>query len=176
MGDTLYTEALVSAPDELEINISQTGTQLIAEIEGGTAPYSYIWDNGSESLTLENVVDGTYTIIVVDANGCQKTASGDFSNAATGIRDITNDLIGKILISPNPASNEIVKIIVASKQADNLQIDIIDISGKVLLNSQFEAKKGVNTFNLDMSVLSKGVYFVHVHSNTAFKTSKLVIR
>jgi hypothetical protein len=175
MGDTLYTEALVSAPDELEINISQTGTQLIAEIEGGTAPYSYIWDNGSESLTLENIVDGTYTIIVVDANGCQKTASGDFSNAATGIRDITNDLIGKILISPNPAKNEVVKIIIPSKQAEKLEIDILDISGKVLLSNQFEAKEGLNTASLSIADLSKGVYFVYVHSNKAFQTSKLVI-
>ena len=38
-------------------------------ITGGTAPYSYLWNDGSNSSTL-NVEEGTITLIVTDDNGC----------------------------------------------------------------------------------------------------------
>jgi len=39
-------------------------------IIGGTAPYNYNWTNGSTSLNLNNIVSGSYTFNIVDANGC----------------------------------------------------------------------------------------------------------
>ena len=37
---------------------------------GGTPPYSYSWDNGQNSQSLTNLVIGTYTCTITDANGC----------------------------------------------------------------------------------------------------------
>ena len=37
---------------------------------GGTAPYTYLWSDGSTNQTLFNPPAGTYTVIVTDANGC----------------------------------------------------------------------------------------------------------
>lgn len=37
---------------------------------GGTAPYTYLWNNAQTSDTLKNVTAGTYTLIVTDANTC----------------------------------------------------------------------------------------------------------
>lgn len=38
---------------------------------GGTAPYSYSWDNGSTDQDLANLAAGSYTLTVTDANDCQ---------------------------------------------------------------------------------------------------------
>ena len=38
---------------------------------GGQAPYSYLWSNGSTSQSIFNLVAGTYTLSVVDANNCE---------------------------------------------------------------------------------------------------------
>ena len=46
-------------------NITQTG------ISGGTAPYSYVWSNGSGLASLSGVAAGSYTVVITDANGCQ---------------------------------------------------------------------------------------------------------
>nr|MBK9652317.1 DUF11 domain-containing protein [Bacteroidota bacterium] len=40
---------------------------------GGTAPYTYLWSNGVTTASNSNVVAGTYTATVTDANGCSGT-------------------------------------------------------------------------------------------------------
>jgi len=40
------------------------------EANGGTAPYSYEWDNGATGNSLENLSPGTYTVSIIDDNGC----------------------------------------------------------------------------------------------------------
>jgi gliding motility-associated-like protein len=44
-------------------------------VQGGKAPYTYNWNNGSNSATLSNLSEGTYTVIVEDSNGCLSTES-----------------------------------------------------------------------------------------------------
>lgn len=47
----------------------QTGTVGV-NISGGTFPYSYYWENGSNESTIPNVEVGIYYVTVVDNNGC----------------------------------------------------------------------------------------------------------
>ena len=42
-----------------------------ASISGGTLPYTFDWSNNAVSEDLTNVVAGTYTDTVTDANGCE---------------------------------------------------------------------------------------------------------
>lgn len=43
---------------------------------GGTAPYTYQWSNGGmmTTPTVSNLCTGTYSVTVVDANGCSETS------------------------------------------------------------------------------------------------------
>jgi PKD repeat protein/thiol-disulfide isomerase/thioredoxin len=68
-------------PDELGLNATlfdqlncygdATG-QITVDVFGGVAPYSYIWstDPSAES-TIENLTAGYYSVVVIDANGCE---------------------------------------------------------------------------------------------------------
>ena len=42
----------------------------IAIANGGTAPYTYVWSDGTTGSTLTGVIAGTYTCTVTAANGC----------------------------------------------------------------------------------------------------------
>lgn len=42
---------------------------------GGTAPYTYLWSNGSTAPGLINLCQGTYSVTVTDAHGCIVTGS-----------------------------------------------------------------------------------------------------
>ncbi|PIX36204.1 MAG: hypothetical protein COZ59_02345, partial [Bacteroidetes bacterium CG_4_8_14_3_um_filter_31_14] len=40
---------------------------------GGTAPYQFLWNNGSQQEDLSNVPDGVYSVVITDTNGCTIT-------------------------------------------------------------------------------------------------------
>lgn len=74
--------------DCIEVNLDSTGfcfayivsylnpdstTYDLVAIPEGIAPFTYLWDNGSVSSTLQGVGPGTYCVIVTDATGCAYT-------------------------------------------------------------------------------------------------------
>ena len=48
---------------------------IILTATGGTAPYSYLWSNGSASKDITGLTAGNYEVIITDINGCIKTDS-----------------------------------------------------------------------------------------------------
>jgi len=80
-GCTLNEEAVLEQPEE-PIYISGRfieGVECIDDpfgsvnydINGGTPPYTYLWDNGETSMTLNNATGGDHVLTITDANGCQ---------------------------------------------------------------------------------------------------------
>ncbi|MEO8147316.1 MAG: gliding motility-associated C-terminal domain-containing protein [Bacteroidia bacterium] len=47
---------------------------------GGTAPYSYQWSNGSTVASVSGLFSGTYTVTVTDVNGCTKIDTVNVGN------------------------------------------------------------------------------------------------
>ncbi|MEI7803133.1 MAG: hypothetical protein WCI97_10835, partial [Bacteroidota bacterium] len=52
-------------------------------VNGGTAPYSYIWNSGDVTQDLTNVLSGIYIVTVTDANGCTITQGVILLDGAT---------------------------------------------------------------------------------------------
>lgn len=46
-----------------------------ATVQGGTPPYSYVWDNGATTQDITNLTTGSYTLTVTDQNGCTDVIS-----------------------------------------------------------------------------------------------------
>ncbi|SFT77470.1 Por secretion system C-terminal sorting domain-containing protein, partial [Lishizhenia tianjinensis] len=49
---------------------------------GGTAPYTYLWDNSETTTSISGLTAGTYNVVVTDANGCTVNASVMISEPA----------------------------------------------------------------------------------------------
>ena len=60
--------------DNLVCNGDNSGRISLA-VSGGTSPYSYTWDNDTESATIENLAAGEYSCTVSDRNSCSATNS-----------------------------------------------------------------------------------------------------
>lgn len=53
----------------------------IAVVSGGTMPFSFTWNTGGTGPVINNLPAGTYTVVVVDANGCQAMASATIAES-----------------------------------------------------------------------------------------------
>ncbi|MFN0216057.1 MAG: gliding motility-associated C-terminal domain-containing protein [Saprospiraceae bacterium] len=74
----------------------QSSGDINLSVNGGTAPYSYIWSNGQTDQDLNDVLSGNYDVTVTGANGCQ---AADSYNVAEDV--ITPNLSG--VSQPNTA-------------------------------------------------------------------------
>lgn len=54
------------------------------QVTGGAPPYTYLWSpSGGTGSSASNLISGTYTVAVTDANGCTVNATAVVGNSAT---------------------------------------------------------------------------------------------
>ena len=56
-----------------------------AVVSGGTAPYTYLWNNGVTTPTYNNFCLGNYSVCITDANGCQQCDSVFISDTTSNV-------------------------------------------------------------------------------------------
>lgn len=59
----------LASQNNVSVNGGNDGSATV-QVTGGTSPYSYFWGNGTSLSTANNLIAGTYSVAVIDANGC----------------------------------------------------------------------------------------------------------
>ncbi len=73
----------IASPQEIGVLVEATDTLCFgaengvaaAVADGGTPPFTYVWDNGQADSLLTGLPPGIYSVTAVDANGCEEMAS-----------------------------------------------------------------------------------------------------
>ena len=96
------------------VTVVATGTEIVcgagntgsatAVVSTGTPPFSYLWNTGATTATINNLVEGTYSVIVMDANGC--TANDEITIDV--IDDLDINATVKNVLCFGEASGEII--------------------------------------------------------------------
>ncbi|MFK7978997.1 MAG: gliding motility-associated C-terminal domain-containing protein [Saprospiraceae bacterium] len=79
LGSKKNSVAIIKASNRLKLRFDQQSIQcagqtdgkVVAIPEGGIAPFTYEWEDGTRKSFLEGVRGGMYEITVTDANGCR---------------------------------------------------------------------------------------------------------
>lgn len=91
MGCRATAEAIVEQPDSILVNstivdarcMGENSGQITIEPSGGTGSYTASWSNGASGLTNDALSAGSYTLTLVDDNGCELTDRFDITEPPT---------------------------------------------------------------------------------------------
>jgi len=172
---------LQSLPGDYDIRVYRSnGVMLIKSTLSGTS---------DEEIVLHNLKNGNYYIRVSGADSSIMDCytmylERNYSPVPVDKRNYNLETPGTgharlaappLGIFPNPASDE-VNISVLTQTATSAHVSLLNITGSVMLERDFELIEGSNLMKLDLSGMVGGIYLVKVEQNGETSYSRLVIR
>jgi len=117
-------------------------------IQGGTAPYSILWnDPNSQSDSLAVYLnEGWYTATITDANGCL-----DSDSVYVGMLGLSDQAANTFSVFPNPAKDVITINGITGKE-----IKVFDTNGKLIKKLPF-------SHTLSTAELTSGIYYLEIN-------------
>ncbi|PJJ84278.1 S8 family serine peptidase [Mucilaginibacter auburnensis] len=127
---------------------------------------------GATAQTYNAVQSGNYTVSVLSATGCN-VMSDTFAFALKAINPDKNTEIG-LAMFPVPA-NRVLNILMETKTAQKLTIDLINSAGKTVFRYTKDVAAGPFSTLLDVSQYPPGTYVVRVVLGQADYSKKVII-
>jgi uncharacterized protein YjdB len=84
------TAPITITPTIVEPTCGNSDGSIDIAVTGGTAPYTYIWNNSATTSSISNLAAHLNTVTVTDGNGCSKTQTFEVNNANAPIVYINN--------------------------------------------------------------------------------------
>lgn len=135
---------------------------------GGT---NYNWQTFpalSPSIVITPTVTTTHVVLGYGSNGCSGTASITLSlSDCLGMNSVDNNLQRALKVFPDPAAN---KVYVLNKH--DAQLQLTNQLGQDLQCFNIEADK---QYELNVTELPEGIYFIYVNTSAFIVTRKLVV-
>jgi|GEM_PF-18472 len=104
----------------------------------------------------------TITIEIVD-----KTVGSNVDNSGDeniGRKIASEGLLQDVSIYPNPAVEQL-NLAIKAVEGGNLKIMILDMSGRVFLQENMDARENMNNYQLNVGSLQRGIYLLSIESN-----------
>ncbi|MFT5823254.1 MAG: hypothetical protein ACI8ZM_004515, partial [Crocinitomix sp.] len=173
-GCIFSEEITVVQPEDLEISpytvnnkICKASVNIIPN--GGTAPYTYEWEDGTTSSVKTHLCPGFYTVEVTDNNGCETSETIEI------LAEIAEEDISiRVIVNPfNQEGNIVIKL----PFDDYADVRIYSPTGQlvqVFLHQEAEANQEIN-LSLDLDKYSNGVYILEVLSGGLSTSDKVIV-
>lgn len=151
---------------------SETGNALTSLMSGSTTNVNLLSDMSSSNV--EEFMDLKAVVFVQDMTTRKILQSEwmDISPSPTSIDE--NDVAATLNIFPNP-SNGLVNLEYISGNQGNITINVVNTLGATVYTTNAVSNGSLNK-SIDLSQLTKGIYFVNVASENGTTTKKLIIQ
>jgi large repetitive protein len=186
-------ELLIAKAEITPLKCSKNNGEVTIITSGGTIPYSYNWSNGHNAEDAKDLAEGTYTIKVMDANGCSVDLQAEVKklpvlSMQSNIQQIScfgqSDGLIDIMITEGSGpfifdwSNGSSKAGISGLKAGSYSVTITDYYGcnsqevfqinqPAIMKNEFEFSIYSNTFNLSSPGSNDGYIKSIVSGGTA---------
>jgi hypothetical protein len=166
-GSTATQTVIVNALPSIILSSSGTSQNYCVDEEivlTASGANTYTWLPGPKTsaainLTISLATPSIYTVNAKSIEGCYNTELISLNiSECTGISNSKVD-VGQFEIYPNPA-NQFVKIRTKEISDNKVEIELTDVSGKVIRKTTHQFKKDSKEMEFDISELVRGVYFL----------------
>ena len=127
-------------------------------IAGGAMPYTFLWNNGAITPSIDNLEAGIYALTVTDENGCENV----FEFEVEMLNSLIELGLSGLQIFPNPVvSGEPVQLKLNSRKVMDLPVRIFDLTGKLVFENKYSVPIGKSHFYLEMPA-STGIFMIEI--------------
>ena len=92
-------------------------------------------------------------------------------SSLTGTEDINKDIA--VSVFPNPASNNVFVDLALENVSDNVNLQVVDIQGRVVMTQNFTNVK-TDKLQLNVANLNTGVYVINIRTEEGFTSARFV--
>jgi hypothetical protein len=159
----------------IDNSVTALADSITATENGAGVTYQWIDCNnanaiiaGADAQTYTATANGDYAVIV--SNACLTDTSACTNIVVTSINDVNSS--EALTVSPNP-SNGLFTLSFNGAKATNLNVEVLDITGKVVMTKS--VKNLSNAITVDMTVFNAGTYFIKASNEEFNVTERFVI-
>jgi PKD repeat protein len=138
----------------------------------------WVFGDGNSSIvqnpTHMYAAGGSYQVTLFAGNACGNSDT-TFEIYVSGIGISENTLASAIDLMPNPA-NQFITLQANFGGLRNLNVEVRDITGKLLATQLWNNASVGNHLTMDISPLASGVYLIHLFDGEGTATKRLVVR
>lgn len=131
--------------------------------------YRWIQVTNNSSYVLMDVSYDT-TVVAGEPDAIEFFVNHTYPSTLTSASRLNNN---ELSFYPNP-TNGIFNLSMASNQTEVKNINVFDISGKIVKSFSLEVGKALSTHQLDISDLNAGAYFVSINGSSEVKNFKII--
>ncbi len=128
--------------------------------------------DGATNMTYSPTLDGLYSVLVTDANGCS-VMSADIFAFETGINP--NVFISEPAVYPNPASDEFTIELNSASDLIELNLQISNVVGSIIYFEILSITNGQQLFEINTSEIPTGIYSIQLQGDGAEWNYNLMI-
>src|SRR5690606_31578646 len=106
ISDTIFVSeppAIAISGDVVNATCDAADGSIDVTASGGTGDFTYSWDSGEDTSSIDNLPSGTYTVTITDENGCTAEAAYEVS----GVNPLDIEFSTQNLLCFNDSTGEI---------------------------------------------------------------------
>jgi hypothetical protein len=158
------TPVVTRQGDSLVINAPGVSRQWFKDNEG---------ISGATNPSYKPIASGNYTVITVDALGCQKTSAPiQFTVTSLPPEVVAREI--KLSVSPNP-NKGLFNLSFEVKEKGDVSIELLNSSGQRVFNQSYPGFNGVFSKQMNVGNINDGQYILKIFHNKKTYLQKMVI-